>query len=1322
MTKAPSDSWTVALHASRAGPEVLGTGVVIGDGQVLTCAHVIREDGVARRELWVAFPKAAGTVPGDRLAARVIHDGGAVDVALLELAESAPPTVRPARLRCVPAQELSEQTWWAFGFPDHSGQYGASADGVADHPVGYGGIHLTSRSAPGLKPGFSGGALWSYEYEAVVGLVSDANSDGKGIALTLHHADELVPELKLGVLAGWQAEDAGDTALTAWGWVLSEDAEAERHWLPRARGVAVHTERGSRFRGRTAALRTITSWLDAPVPTGRTLVITGSPGVGKSAVLGRVVTTADATVRSLRAADDIAETATVGSVSCAVHAKGKTALEVAVEIARAAAVALPAADPADLVPALRHRLSRHPARFNLVVDALDEAVSPGQTRKLIDLVLGLGRSLAVLGVQVVVGTRRADDRGDLLAEFGSAAEIVDLDTPAFFAESDLAGYALATLSSVGRDSNPYADVRVAAPVAQRIAALSQRNFLVAGLVARARALHDTTPVRPDDVTFEASVADALDRYVDGLPDVGWTPARLALRALAYAETPGLPVALWRTGIEALGGAVTDDELTHFARTSAANFLVESGGADLPVYRLFHQALNDALLVGQHDGERLLVSAWLGHARTFGWAAAPDYLLRSLPVHAARSGVVDELLADDEYLLHVRLERMLPAAELATTPLGKARAELLQRTPKAQRADAAERAALFSVVEHLDALEFRLSIPPGVPYAAHWARTPRRPERTVLEGHAESVYDVAAIPVDGRSLLASAGEDGTVRLWDPLTSQTEQVIACHDDCIRALAVVRAGNVDLLATAGHDHTIKLWDPRTCGLVHTMTGHTDWIRNLCAVPLADGREILVSCGDDRTVRLWDPLTGACVQTLVGHTGWVTAVCRFGGLVASTGFDCTVRLWDPATGRAVAVLSGHTGWVTTLYAVHGLIASAGYDGTVRLWDPAVDDAVAVLDAQSGPITDLCTLQVDDSVLLAATAEDGVIRLWDAERGAQWRRIESYASWIRAICELRVGDRYLLATAGDDGTVRLWDAATGQAETVLDGGRLGAVGALAQVPTGYGTVVAATSAEGAVRLWDVTTGEQTLPPLVAYGTVVTDVAAVTDEDRHLIAVASEDRVVRLWDADSGEQVKVLRPHHEGVNAVCAIGTSVASGADDLIVRVWSLQRETARPLLGHAAWITALTTVHRAGRELLVSADKNGMLRLWDPDGELIRESQGHHDAVNAIAEIPFGERHALVSAADDRTVRLWEVTDLAPLRVLSGHTAPVTGVCPISYAGRPALASTSLDRTVRIWDVATGRALMVIPVYHQALACLYVDGILVVGLDRGLLALGNL
>jgi WD40 repeat protein len=1072
--------------------------------------------------------------------------------------------------------------------------------------------------------------------------------------------------------------------------------------------LAAETERGAHFRGRGAALRAIGEWLDRSAPDRRPLVVTGAPGAGKSAVLGQVGTGADALV----------------------NARGKDALEVATEIARAAGAADPRV-PGDLLRHLRERLAA--GRFDLVVDAVDEAVTPAEARELIHEVL---LPLAGHGVRVVAGTRRADEQGDLVGEFGSGVEVVDLDSPDYFNELDLAGHALATLWQAGdeRAGNPYADVAVAGPVARRIATLAKGNFLVAGLVARGHARGDGVPVDPGTVAFTATVAAALDSYLPGISPAGATSARLALTALAFAEPPGLPLPVWRVAVEALGGRVTDDDLGAFAGDPAAAFLLESTPAG---YRLCHQALNEALLAtrattaARPDDERDLLYAWIRHGHATGWAVVPDYLRRSLSRHAARAGLVDTLLNDDAYVLNADLGRLLVAAEAADTPEGRARVRLLQRTPLAADAPPTERAALFSVVDRIDRLGSGMQADDAA-YRARWAHTPPRLERTVLEGHSEAVYDVCSVPLDGRNFLASAGEDGTVRIWDPLTGRVERVLDGHTDCVRGMWAIEVDDVTLLATAGHDGAIIVWNAGTGAHLRTLSGHSGWVRNLCAVPVPGGATLLASAGDDRTVRLWNPVDGTLVHTLSGFGGWVTAVTHLPvgphGLVASTGFEGVIALWDPVTGENMNAVVAHDGWATTLCAVRvdgGVaLASAGYDGVVRLWNPLTGGLLGAIDAQAGPLTDLCTVEVDGIVLLAATDEAGVLHLWEARTGAPRPSLHGDVSWIRALCALRVRDRDLLATAGDDGTVRLWDPVTRQAESVFDGGRLGPVVSVQAVPWGDRTAVASGGADGTVRFWDPATGAALAEVTVREGPV-SAVCAVPDATVPLVAAGGDDHVVRMFDLRDGSRGAEVADHHERVNAVCAVGGGgrmlLATAADDATVRLWNPHDGSPRGvLLGHRNWVTALTMATVDGGPVLASADKDGTVRLWESDGRTRWQQLTHTDAVNALCTVSVDGWELLVSGSADRTVRLWQPADGRPGHVLSGHTAAVTGVCALpSGDGRELVVSTSLDRTVRLWDPVTGDCVRTIPVHHRALACAAVAGTLVLGLDRGLLAL---
>jgi hypothetical protein len=376
------------------------------------------------------------------------------------------------------------------------------------------------------------------------------------------------------------------------------DQETLQHWEQSANGV-MHGETGLRFRGRETALREIIACLDRPKihrPDCKVLVVTGSPGAGKSAVLGRIVLTASLTHNNPhdpgRSCDD-GPRARAGSVDCAVHVTGKTALDVAREIAHAAAAEMPdrpEALPEALRTVLEARLWR---RFNLIIDALDEASDPAQARAIVrHLLVPIAENCADVGAQVIVGTRPFDGQGNLLDRFPSEPTLIDLDKPQYFKLADLTAYAQATLQRSGTEqqANPYRDDASARPVAERIAELADKNFLIAGLVAHHHALHDKQARSADEIQFVPDVGHLLTDFLDLVPAVEDVAAVDLLKALAYVQAPGVPLSLWQTALSALTGkTIHEYALWRFAGSSAANFLIETADTTTtgPVFRLFH---------------------------------------------------------------------------------------------------------------------------------------------------------------------------------------------------------------------------------------------------------------------------------------------------------------------------------------------------------------------------------------------------------------------------------------------------------------------------------------------------------------------------------------------------------------------------------------------------------------------------------------------------------------------------------------------------------------------------------------------------------------
>jgi hypothetical protein len=296
------------------------------------------------------------------------------------------------------------------------------------------------------------------------------------------------------------------------------------------------------------------------------------------------------------------------------------------------------------------------------------------------------------------------------------------------------------------------------------------------------------------------------------------------------------------------------------------------------------------------------------------------------------------------------------------------------------------------------------------------RIPWIPETVtdLLRGNAAAVYSV--VFSRGGVMVASAGHDGTARLWDAATGRQVRVLAGHRGWVRAVAFNLDGSQ--LASGGGDWTVRLWDTATGKVTQVLTDHNDVVRGAAFSP--DGAW-LASCGEGGTLRLWDIASGWRSRTLRGHSHAVRGVAFSpdGALLASCGSDKTVRLWDATSGWRSRVLRGHSGWVRRVtFSPDGTtIASCGEDGTVRLWKTSTGEPASVLEGHSSVVFGVAFSC--DGALLASCGGDGAVRLWDAATGAEIRVLEGHAGVVYDVAFSPDGS--LLASAGEDRTIRFW-------------------------------------------------------------------------------------------------------------------------------------------------------------------------------------------------------------------------------------------------------------------------------------------------------------
>ena len=206
----------------------------------------------------------------------------------------------------------------------------------------------------------------------------------------------------------------------------------------------------------------------------------------------------------------------------------------------------------------------------------------------------------------------------------------------------------------------------------------------------------------------------------------------------------------------------------------------------------------------------------------------------------------------------------------------------------------------------------------------------------------------------------------MRLWNIATQDCLQVLQGHTYWVRTLAFNDSGL--LLASAGDDETIRLWNVRSGFCLSTLghpraiakrsqvqssealAGHHHWIRAVAFSP--DGKT-LVSGGDGRQILLWDVTTAIRhphreqrpipLGAIQAHRIRTLAFSPDGQWLASGNDQGEIAIWRydksqslDETATPVRQLH-HWQWGIKAIVFHPrlpLLASAGDDQTLYLWD----------------------------------------------------------------------------------------------------------------------------------------------------------------------------------------------------------------------------------------------------------------------------------------------------------------------------------------------------------------------------------------------------
>ncbi|MEM6251646.1 MAG: hypothetical protein AAF821_01880 [Cyanobacteria bacterium P01_D01_bin.156] len=540
------------------------------------------------------------------------------------------------------------------------------------------------------------------------------------------------------------------------------------------------------------------------------------------------------------------------------------------------------------------------------------------------------------------------------------------------------------------------------------------------------------------------------------------------------------------------------------------------------------------------------------------------------------------------------------------------------------------------------------------------------EKIRISGHQDWVLSARFSP--NGHYLASASDDGTVRLWST-QGKLLQVFTGHQGSV--LDVAFSHDSQLLGSAGDDATIRLWQ-MSGECLHVLSGHSSSVNSIAFSPI---QRLLASASNDHTIQLWSQ-DGQWLKTLKGHIDWVRSVAfsADGEHLVSAAEDGTLCLWNTA-GELLQTMSSHAGWVLqAVFSPDGQhILSGGDDHLIKQWN-LDGDLLQCFEGHQNWVRDVCFSP--DGKRIISASDDRNIYVWDLQ-GQILDDLKGHRSSVLSVAIHPQGTQ--VVSTSDDNTVRLWQLDAPKAPILR--GHQGIVWDVCWHPQGAGLV--SVGADQSLRFW---TSQHSLRKTVQ-GHNSSVYSVDWRADGQMLASASADHTVKLW-TPNGELLQTFENHQNAVWSVkfSPDGTYLASAGSDRNLRLWNTDGHPIAQLRGHEGtiWSVAFSPDGR----YLVSGSEDGTLRQWTgitaaSPSQTHHVFRGHTGSVWAVAVSPNSK--TIASAGSDNTVRLWHNGEL--VHTLRGHHDWVRSV---SFGlGGTVVASTSDDGTIRFWQVSNGELL---------------------------------
>jgi WD40 repeat protein len=616
---------------------------------------------------------------------------------------------------------------------------------------------------------------------------------------------------------------------------------------------------------------------------------------------------------------------------------------------------------------------------------------------------------------------------------------------------------------------------------------------------------------------------------------------------------------------------------------------------------------------------------------------------------------------------------------------------------------------------------------------------------------------------GGKEVVTACQDGIFHIWDAATGKElrrfsvpnaavmTQVTNLGARMIRnqsTLARVALSADGLtLASAGHDGTLRLWDVQNGKeLRQFKSAQFNGMSGLAFAP--DGKT-LASKSQNNAIQIWNVADGKELRQLnkqpanrayVSSQANSLAYSGDGKLLASgtmemedNKWSSSVKIFEMDTGKELSQIKGQQFGVPgslVFTADKKLVAWVGGDSMIHVNEVATGKELKQVGGplRGGYLSSLLFLP-DNKTLLSKGYQEEAVHFWDVTTGKETRQLgESgdnqagalamiygygYSSQLLAL----TADGKTLACGGLGNTVRLWDMATGK-EHIAGGGHQGAVASLSVSPDSK--TVFSWGYDGVVRQWEAETGKEQrnfrLPSgattvafspdgrFVAYNmmpqtTAIWDLATGKElrqlrdkdpqaamvfmpfgmannlcfaNDSQTLALRSWDGAAHLWNAASGKAMHTLSDPGSSTNPNMMLNYPYGGGFSAMAFSPNGMFLATVGPLFK--------PMVNDNNRAIMLQRQAtSAVIRLWHvPTGRMLRQFDEQAQGIGVLAFSPDG--HSIASGNFNNTISLWE-TATGKER---GQIQAQGQVSCLAYSADGwSLLSSGPDQTIRQWDV---------------------------------------